>query len=158
MAGESESETSGYLVRDVMARHPITVDPERTVTEVAIVMDRSGCGCLLVTSGKNVLGIVTERDLVTKVLAKRGRISRMKVKAIMSTPLVVVNPNASVEEAATVMADNRVRRLPVVGQEGLVGLVTVTDIANALVEQARYHEAILKALAKASAPPETLYG
>lgn len=140
-----------------MTEHPISIDAKRTIREAAIVMDRSGCGCLLVTSASKVVGIVTERDLVTKVLAKRGGISRTTVNAIMSAPLVVINPDATVEEAAAVMAENRLRRLPVVGEKGLVGLITVTDIANALVKQARYHEAILKALAKASAPPEALY-
>lgn len=135
-------------VKDVMIREPVLVESERTVKETAIVMDRSGHGCLLVTSGGRIVGIVTERDLVRRALAKGGSMCRAKVKNIMSSPLIVVDPEASVEEAAKVMAKHEVRRLPVVGRGGLTGLITVSDIAKYLAEQSENSLSLFKAMAR----------
>jgi len=145
-------------VKEMMVREPITIGSESNVREAAILMDRARCGCLLVASGEKVVGIVTERDLVTRVLTRGGRISRTKIGSIMSTPVVVVKPEATVEEAARIMADNRVRRLPVVSEKGLVGLITVTDIAKALAKQAKHANAVLNAMARVPTPPNALYG
>ena len=135
-------------VRDLMAKDPVMVDSERSVRETAITMDRSGHGCLLVTADGKIVGIVTERDLVRRALTKGGAMSRTKVKNIMSTPLIVVNPDVCIEEAAKVMAHHRVRRLPVVGSNGLTGLITVTDLAKYLAEHSKDAPPILNAIAR----------
>jgi CBS domain-containing protein len=135
-------------VKDLMVKEPIFVESERTVKETAMVMDRSGHGCLLVRSGGRIVGIVTERDLVRRALAKGGNMSRAKIRNIMSSPLIVVDPETSVEEAVKVMAKHEVRRLPVVGTGGLSGLITVTDIAKYLAEQSENSESIFKAMAR----------
>ena len=135
-------------VKDVMAKEPVMVESERTVKETAMEMDRSGHGCLLVTSGEKVVGIITERDLVRKALTKGGSMTRTKIKNIMSSPLIVVEPDASVEEAAKVMAKHKVRRLPVVGSGGLAGLITVTDIAKYLAEHSEDPPSVLKAMVR----------
>ena len=75
---------------------------------------------------------------------------RTKVKNIMSTPLIVVDPDVSVEEAARVMAKHKVRRLPVVGSSGLAGLITITDIAKYLAEQSENAPSLYKAMARSS--------
>ena len=134
MSEEVEAVQANMRVRDVMAREPMMIDCNRTVKETAIAMDRSGHGCLLVTSAGKVIGIVTERDLVRRALTKGGTMSRAKIKNIMSAPLIVVDPEASIEQAAKVMAHHKVRRLPVVGKNGLTGLITVTDIAKHFAE------------------------
>lgn len=143
-------------VDEIMVRDPVTVDSERTVREAALAMDRSEIGCVLVTSmvdGKEkVVGIVTERDLVRRVLTKSGEISNVRVKEIMSSPLIILDPGATIVEAASIMEHNRVRRLPVVGQDGLVGVITVSDLAKALAKQLQYSEAIFNAMARVSAP------
>ena len=150
MSEDDEEGTVNIRVKDVMAKEPIMVESERTVKETAMVMDRSGHGCLLVTSGGRIVGIITERDLVRRALAKGGSMSRTKIKNIMSSPLVVVDPDASVEDAAKVMAKHKVRRLPVVGPGGLAGLITVTDIAKYLAEQSENAPSIFKAMARSS--------
>jgi CBS domain-containing protein len=147
---DAEKGAVNMRVKDVMAKEPIMVESERTVKETAMVMDRSGHGCLLVTSGGRIVGIITERDLVRRALAKGGSMSRIKIKNIMSSPLVVVDPDASVEDAAKVMAKHKVRRLPVVGSGGLAGLITVTDIAKYLAEQSENAPSIFKAMARSS--------
>jgi CBS domain-containing protein len=69
----------------------------------------------------------------------------------------VVDPEAHVEDAAKVMAQNRVRRLPVVNEQGLVGLITVTDIARSLAEQLEYQNALFNAIARVRGAPKLLY-
>jgi CBS domain-containing protein len=150
------SNLKSLQLNEIMARDPVTLDSERTVREAALAMDRSDIGCVLVTSmldGKEkVVGIVTERDLVRRVLTKAGQISDLRVKDIMSSPLIVVDPGATIVEAASVMERNRVRRLPVVDQERLVGVVTVSDLAKALAKQLEYSDPVLNAMARVSAP------
>jgi len=101
-------------VRDVMNPAPITIAQDMSARDAAVAMDRSGCGCLLVMSEKKVIGIITERDLVTRVLTKSGTISDVRVRDVMSSPIIVVSSETNVEEAARIMVQNRVRRLPVV--------------------------------------------
>jgi CBS domain-containing protein len=135
-------------VKDLMVREPTLVESERTVKETARVMDQTGHGCLLVTSGGKIVGIVTERDLVRRALSKGGNTSRTKVKDIMSSPLIVIDPETSVEEAAEVMARHKVRRLPVVGANGLNGLITVSDIAKCLAQHSGNYLSIFNAMTR----------
>jgi CBS domain-containing protein len=150
------SEFRRSLVKDIMATNPVTIDSERTVREAAVAMASSAVGCLLVTTKKDdhdkVIGIVTERDLVRKVLAKEDVASELKVKSIMSSPLIVVEPDATIEDAAKVMERNKVRRLPVVDQTGLTGVVVISDLAKALAKQLEYSDAVFNAMARVSAP------
>jgi CBS domain-containing protein len=150
MSEDDEEGVVNLHVKDVMAKDPVMVESERTVRETAIAMDRSGHGCLLVTSGGKIVGIITERDLVRRALAKGGSMIRTKIKNIMSSPLIVVEPDASLEDAAKVMAKHRVRRLPVVGPGGLAGLITVSDIARYLAERSENSLSLFKAMARSS--------
>ena len=149
------SEVRRLLVKDIMTQNPVTIDSERTVREAAVAMDRSGVSCVLVTTKKDdhdkVIGIVTERDLVRRVLTEGGA-SDWSVKSIMSFPLIIVDPDATIEEAAKIMERNKVRRLPVVDQAGLAGVVTVSDLAKALAKQLEYSDAVFNAMARVSAP------
>ena len=150
------SKVRRLLVKEIMVRDPVTVDSERTVREAALAMDRSGIGCVLVTTRRDgeekAIGIVTERDLVRRVLTREGSASELRVKNIMSSPLIVVDPAATIEEAASIMERNGVRRLPVVDKGGLVGVVTVSDLAKALAKQLEYSDAVFNAMARVSAP------
>ena len=154
---DAEQKIKRLKVKDIMSKEPFLVDGERTIKETAIVMDRSGLGSLLVTANGKVVGIVTERDLVRRALTKSGGMSKVKVKSIMSSPLIVINPEAWVEDAAKVMSDNKVRRLPVVGEAGLTGVITVTDIAKSLAQQLQYSDALLNAIARAHNLQNAIY-
>jgi len=140
-----------------MVSEPVIIDADRSVKETAIAMDRFGRGCILVSSGGKVVGIVTERDLVRRALTKAVRITRVKVKTLMSSPLIVIDPEAHVEDAAKIMAKNRVRRLPVVSDRGLVGLITITDIARSLAVQLEYSNAVFNAMARVPESTKLLY-
>ena len=143
-----DDDSKDVRVSDLMAKDPIMVDSERSVRETAITMDRAGHGCLLVTADGKIVGIVTERDLVRRALTKGGIISHTKVKNIMSSPLIVVNPEVSIKEAAKVMAHHKVRRLPVVGSNGLTGLITATDIAKYLAKHSEHSSLFFNAIAR----------
>jgi signal-transduction protein with cAMP-binding, CBS, and nucleotidyltransferase domain len=149
------SEVRRLLVKDVMTKNPVTIDSEKTV-RAAVTLDRSGVGCVLVTirqdDHEKVIEIVTERDLVRRVLTKEGGSSEASVKSIMSSSLIVVDPNITIEEAAKVMERNRVRRLPVVDEAELAGVVAVSDLAKALAKQLEYSDAVFNAMARVSAP------
>jgi CBS domain-containing protein len=150
LSEDSEEPVTSNRVKDVMAREPMMVDSNRTVKETAIAMDRSGHGCLLVTSEGKVVGIITERDLVRRALTKGGTMSRTRIKNIMSVPLIVVDPETSIEQAAKVMAQHKIRRLPVVGENGLTGLITITDIARYLTQRSDNMNPLLNAITRSS--------
>ena len=117
------------LVKDVMSSPVITVNEEETVEKVAQLMDKYRLGCIIVTSkdGKPI-GIITERDLVIRVLAKNLLPSKLKAKDVMSSPLMTINPDATISEAARMMSRLNIRRLGVVYRGELVGIISSKDV------------------------------
>lgn len=135
-------------VEDVMTRTPITVPQSTTVDEVAKLMrDHKIGSVIVVSSSNNPVGIVTERDLVIKVIAEGKAPSEVKVSEIMSSPLISITPRTRLIEAARLMARKNIRRLVVVDEGKLVGIVTARDILKVapeiieiLIESARISE------------------
>ncbi|MEM2772777.1 MAG: CBS domain-containing protein, partial [Nitrososphaerota archaeon] len=94
-----------------------------------------GIGAIFVESDGKVLGIVTERDIVRRVVANKLDPDKVKVSEIMSKPLIAIDPDASVEDALRAMFENKVRRLAVIKDKTLVGIVTISDLAKALLKK-----------------------
>ena len=117
------------LVKDVMSSPVFTIDEDATVNKAARLMDEHELGCVIVTSkeGKPV-GIITERDLVKRVLAKNARASKLSAKGVMTSPLITVDPDETLSDAARRMSDLKVRRLGVMYKGNLVGIVSSKDI------------------------------
>ena len=117
------------LVKDVMSSPAVTVPENTAVDKTAQIMSDRRLGCIIVTSkdGK-ALGIVTERDLVTRVLAKNIRPSKLAVKDVMSTPLITVDPDEVLTETARRMNKLKVRRMGVIYKGNLVGIISSKDI------------------------------
>jgi CBS domain-containing protein len=133
------------LVKDVMTADVVTVSPETSVYAAAKLMAEEEVGSLVVTVGEKPVGVLTERDVVRRVVAAGLSPKRTHVEDVMTAPVVVVGENTSLDEAVAIMAANRVRRLLVVRGEKLVGIVTVTDIVRALGEEsAKATPAILR--------------
>ena len=115
-------------VRKLISRDVITIEPEAGVDEVAKRMRDKEIGSLIVKDGRKMLGIITERDIVVKVVAEYRPVSAMKVRDIMSTPLISVEPETSLYDAAKLMAAREIRRLPVMAGGTLFGIVSERDL------------------------------
>jgi len=115
-------------VMDAMAKKVLTASPNTTVAKAAKMMAERGVGSIIIVKGKKPVGILTERDLLMKVVSVDLIPSRVHVGKIMSTPIISIAPNTDIIEAARMMAKNNVRRLPVVEHGKLVGIVTASDI------------------------------
>jgi CBS domain-containing protein len=149
--GRGESPIS-LKVEDVMVREVITIDEESTVKEAAEVMNKFEIGCLIAVRKGKAVGIITERDLLKRVVAEARDVNKTKVKDVMSSPLVVVEPKMELEEAVRLMFQMKIKKLPVVDGKRLVGLVTLTDIARFQPQMIK----ILKQLAMRQAAPKSM--
>jgi len=117
-------------VEDVMVEDVISVPEKATVKEAARLMNQHEIGCLIVVKNGKPVGIVTETDMVKRVILKPLDPEKTEVRKIMSGPLVVVNPQTSLEEASKIMRKQKIKKLPVIERGRLVGLVTTTDIVR----------------------------
>jgi CBS domain-containing protein len=117
------------LVKDVMTSPVITIGEEGIVHDAAKQMDKNDVGCIVVMDKKSKpVGIITERDLITRVLAKNLLANKVKAKKVMTSPLLTIDPDEPLVEAARKMSRLNVRRLGVIYKGGLVGLVSSKDI------------------------------
>lgn len=117
------------LVKDVMSSPVITVDGDATVKEVAKLMEAQRLGCIIVTDRDNrPIGIITERDLVGRVLAKNKPPSKLTAKSVMTTPLVTIGPGETLANAARQMSRLNLRRLGVFYKGDLVGIISSKDV------------------------------
>jgi len=128
-------------VDDVMVEDVITVDSDATVMEAVELMNKHEIGCLIVTRKEKAVGIVTERDFLKRVLAESRDPKKTKVRQIMSKPLIFGEPDMDIEDAARLMFRKKIKKLPVVENGRLLGLVTLTDLA-------RFQPQIMKLLKK----------
>jgi CBS domain-containing protein len=127
--------SSRLLVKDVMSSPVITIEENAPANKVAELMDKHGFGCIIVT-GKSTkpLGIITERDLVGRVLAKNAKPDSAKAKEVMTSPLITIEPDETISEAARKMSRLNVRRLGVIYRGQLVGLLSSKDILAVMPE------------------------
>jgi len=139
-------------VRDVMVREVVTVDEDSSIKEAVDIMNEFQIGSLIVLEKGKAKGIVTERDFLRRVTAEAKDIMNTKVKEIMTTPLVVVEPGTDLEEAMKLMFKNKIKKLAVVDSNKLVGIVTLTDIARVQPQMIR----MLKQLTTKQETPKSM--
>jgi predicted transcriptional regulator len=136
-------------VSKVMSKAVMAVELNTSARDCAKAMAKKGVSCAVITQSGSAIGIVTERDLVSKVLAETIDPKNVLVRDIMSTPLITIAPDAPLTGASELMAQYRVRRLVVVDSNGnLTGIVTTGDIARSLAEKHGYREATFNAMAR----------
>jgi CBS domain-containing protein len=116
-------------VRDAMTDGPRSIGAAESVVEAARLMRDEHIGSLPVTEDERVVGIITDRDITTRVVAEGSVPETMSVGDVYSRDLISVEPNNDLEEALQLMARHQVRRLPVVENGRLVGIVAQADIA-----------------------------
>ncbi len=121
--------TTTIQVKDVMSNKVITVSTDTPVSQTAMLMNINNIGSIIVTdaSGKPI-GIITERDIVKRLVAKNLVPSAVKAENIMSSPVKTISPTAELSEAARIMHRSGIRRLVVVSEDRLLGVVTSRDI------------------------------
>jgi len=121
-------------VKDVMARRVLLVEASSSAKNAARMMNKFGVSSLIVSSEGDVVGILTERDILTRVVASGQDPEQVEVSEIMSEPIIVVNPDTPIQQAVQIMLMERIKKLPVMEKDGekikLVGILSMTDIAR----------------------------
>jgi CBS domain-containing protein len=121
----------GKSVRDAMTSNPCAIDANKPVAYAAKMMKDENVGLAPVVEGDRLVGTVTDRDIVTRVIAEGRDPGSISVLEIASTDLVTIDPQQGLDEALRLMAQHQVRRLPVVEEDGrLVGVVAQADVAQ----------------------------
>ncbi len=138
-------------VKDIMTKEVITIEANKTVYEAAELMAAKELGCLIVVIKAFPVGIITERDIVRRIVAKRSSLD-VKVTEVMTKTLITVEPDTSLREAARVMSANKIRRLPVLKDNTLVGIVVASDFVRNVGKKTTTEE-ILDALGRYPAGP-----
>jgi CBS domain-containing protein len=127
----------GPKVREHMTDRPRCVTPETPVYDAAALMASEDVGSLPILDGDELIGVVTDRDIVVRAVAKQKNPQGMPVREIASSDLVTVRPEDDLSEALKLMASHQVRRLPVVDDDNhLVGVLAQADVASAAREKA----------------------
>jgi len=119
-------------LRDIMIKKIITITREKTAQDAAKLMAEHGTGSVIVVNGDNIAGIVTERDLVRKVCTQDIASSKVPLSDVMSSPVITAEPDMPIETAVQRMFNNKIRRLPILENGKLVGIVTVSDLVKHL--------------------------
>jgi len=123
--------TGILLVRDVMTKDVRVVRPDTSVKEVVAVMNKFDIGSIVVVQGDRPVGIITERDILKRIVEPCLTPETVTARQIMTSPVVTINENASINEAAKLMAKKGIKRLLVTrNNDELVGIVTFTDIVT----------------------------
>jgi len=117
------------FVNQVMSKNVLTLDKSTSLQEAAENMKKLNVGCVIVTENNTPIGIITERDFVTKIVAE-GRPLFTEIQEVMSSPLITINFEETIWEASELMKEKSIHKLPVKEKELIVGIITTTDIVK----------------------------
>src|SRR5689334_20505837 len=121
----------GKKITEVMTSNPCALEADKPVAYAAKMMKKEDVGLAPIVEGERLVGTLTDRDIVTRVVAEGKDPESVTVRKIASTDLVTVDPQQELDEALRLMARNQVRRLPVVEEDGrLVGVIAQADVAR----------------------------
>jgi CBS domain-containing protein len=115
-----------------------SISPDATVFDALVLMAEKNCGALVVLEGEKLVGIFSERDYARKIILKGKASKETFVEEIMSSELTCIHPRQSVEECMSLMTDKRIRHLPVVDDEKLVGLISIGDVVKAIISDKEF--------------------
>jgi len=117
------------LVKDIMTRNVATARPDTSLREAAEIMADNHIGCLVVKTDGKINGIITDRDVLLAVADEKNKnLGSLKVKDIMTNYVITIHSANPVEKAVRLMIENRIKKLPVVDNDRLVGIITMSDI------------------------------
>lgn len=122
------------LVEEIMTKNVISVDANNTVFDALLKYKDKKVGCLIVTDKEQCVGIVTERDIIERAICLCKNPEKTRISEIMSSDVKTIQPLETVEDAAEMMKEYRVKKLPVVFEDNIIGIITISDIAYAKPE------------------------
>ncbi|MBI1912623.1 MAG: CBS domain-containing protein [Deltaproteobacteria bacterium] len=122
------------LLKEIMQKRVITISPDATIRDAAKKMKDYRIGYLLITNGESIKGCITDRDLVLW-LATGKEPDSTRIESIMQANIVTATPDTDVYDASKIMARKKIRRLPIVENSRLLGLVSVSDLASVIEEE-----------------------
>ena len=117
------------FVKDVMKTNVISIDSSMTIKDAACMMDNANVGCIIITKDNSPKGILTERDFVKRIAAKNLALTT-PLSEVMSSPLTKIGPDETVWEAAEVMKQKGIHKVPVQDGDKVIGIVTTTDLVE----------------------------
>jgi len=120
------------LVQEVMSKNIVSIDCNKTVLEACKVYSKNKVGSLVVMDKEIIVGIVTERDTIERVIIKGRDPKTTKVREIMSPNIITIHALAPLERAAQIMKENHIKKLPVILNNEIVGIVTETDLSRTI--------------------------
>jgi signal-transduction protein with cAMP-binding, CBS, and nucleotidyltransferase domain len=133
-------------IEDLARKNVVSASPETSVPELAQQMRDENVGSVVIANGNSPTGIVTDRDLTTRVLAEEAASTDQTADDVMSTDLCTVGPDAGFYEAAEAMSENGVRRLPVCDEnDELVGIITADDLTELLSDENQMLASVIQA-------------
>ena len=119
------------LVKEVMSKDPVKIDLKKTVFDACKLYKEFKVGCLIVTDEDKCVGIVTERDLIERTICEQKNPNTTLMEEIMSSEIKTVHALDNLEKAIKIMKENNIKKLPVLKDESIIGIITVTDISKA---------------------------
>ncbi|MBS7659185.1 MAG: CBS domain-containing protein [Candidatus Bathyarchaeia archaeon] len=133
------------LVRDVMTKNVKVVRPDSSVREVVATMNKFNIGSIVVVQGDRPVGIITERDILRRIVEPCLAPEMLTARQVMTSPVITIDENASIDEAARLMAKKGVKKLLVTrGNDQLVGILTFTDIVTKVPEMLNILEELVR--------------
>jgi len=115
-------------VKDFMSTNLVVSKPDATILEISNLMNEKKVGTVLIVKDNSILGIVSERDIINRVVSKNLEISKTLASDVMTSNLVFGNPELTDVEVAKIFSDENIKKLPIKNEDNLVGIVTQTDI------------------------------
>lgn len=141
----STTSTSVMKVYDVMSTHVVVADVSEPLTEAVNRMLERDVGCVVVTEKEDIAGIITKGDVLKKAFMRGLEAKDISIAKVMSTPVIAISYDATLEEASKLMIEKHVSKLPVVQDKKLVGVITSTDVIRAEPMQIGYLQELVRA-------------
>jgi CBS domain-containing protein len=130
-------DASGFKlnVKEIMVEDVVGIQPDATVKKAVDLMNEHNIGCLIVTTKEETIGIITERDVLKRAVSESKALESTKVSEVMSKPLIVGRPDMHLQDAAKLMSKKKIKKLPIMKKEKLLGIITLTDISKAMQDK-----------------------
>jgi signal-transduction protein with cAMP-binding, CBS, and nucleotidyltransferase domain len=125
-----EGQVDDLKVKDLMTKNVISLPMEKSVADIAVEMAKKDISAMLLKSEDKIVGILTDRDIIKKVIAQGLNPKNVRAGEVMNSPLISISENVSVQEAAEKMRDNKIRRLVVKNKGKVVGIISESDIVR----------------------------